>query len=59
MSDSIYLYQCHCLNLHSQCLYLPNNPNTTIPFTAIPQYMIISPTALDVQHFLKPCSHLR
>ena len=47
--------QCHCVHLHTQCLHFPNIP---IMFTVIPQCIIISPTALAIQHFLKPFSHL-
>ena len=47
--------QCHCVHLHSQWLHLltltPNIPNL---FTVAPRYIIISPNALDIQHFLNP-----
>ena len=52
---STFTNQCHCLNLHSQCLYLPHTPNTPTLFTAIPQHVVILIHCSGyIQHFLQP-----
>ena len=59
MSYSVYLYQSVSVSIFTVSAFIiPTlTPNIPIMFTVIPRYIII-PTALDIQHFLKPFNHL-
>ena len=56
MSDSIYLYQCHRLHLHSQCLLFPHTNSLTFPSCSLPFHNVSSlvlSIPFHIQH-LKP-----
>ena len=53
---STFISHCHCLHLHSQCLHLPHSHTSSLPFHNISSSSSVPFTALDILHFLKPCT---